>query len=159
MTTDGLNSVVIRLPVVYGPGDHGGIMPRAACAATYIESQEKMQFLWDKHTRVNTVHVEDVARAVWHLAQQEPQDSSELFNLADKSDTSQGSINAFLGSIFSIRTGFHGKIVSNLAKMRMKESCAVANEMHLTPWMSLCSQHGCANTLRATDERSGMSFP
>ena len=39
------------------------------------------------------------------------------FNLADKSRTNQGLMNTILGNIFNIETGFHGKMISNLAKV------------------------------------------
>lgn len=40
--------------------------PRMACAAVYRASGEKMRFLWNEELRINTVHVEDVAQAMWY---------------------------------------------------------------------------------------------
>ncbi len=50
-----------------------------------------MEFLWTKDLRINTVHVSDVTRAVWHAANwyvsNGKQGSSVIFNLADENDT------------------------------------------------------------------------
>jgi hypothetical protein len=36
--------------------------------------------------------------------------------------TDQGKVSGILGAIFGIKTGFHGKIVSNLARVRLRVS-------------------------------------
>ena len=86
----GLNLVVLRAATIYGPGDVYGLSPRVICAAVYKHLNEKMKFAWDSKLRYNTVHVRDVATACWHCALIEsPQ---PVYNLADGSDSSQGSI-------------------------------------------------------------------
>ncbi|KAF8944996.1 hypothetical protein BGZ46_006142, partial [Entomortierella lignicola] len=53
-----------------------------------------MEFLWTEDLRINTVHVQDVVRAVWHTANwyvssdNPKQGSPVIFNLADENDTS-----------------------------------------------------------------------
>ncbi|RKO95805.1 NAD(P)-binding protein, partial [Caulochytrium protostelioides] len=61
----GLNLVIVRPSIVYGPGDVLGITPRLIVAAVYKQLQEDMKMLWTKDIRINTVHVTDVARALW----------------------------------------------------------------------------------------------
>ena len=52
----GLYSLIVRPSFVYGPADTSAIMPRAVCAAAYVELNEKMKFLWDSSMKINTVH-------------------------------------------------------------------------------------------------------
>lgn len=62
-------------------------MPRLIVGAVYKKSGETMKTLWTKELRLNTVHVEDVARALWHIALNGKQ--GHIYNLADKGDTSE----------------------------------------------------------------------
>ncbi|GLD92701.1 hypothetical protein PINS_up001280 [Pythium insidiosum] len=139
-----LDVVFVRPATVYGPADFMGLMPRVVCAAAYVKLEEKMKLLWDAEMRVNTVHVNDVCRALWHLTSHGK--SGEVFNLADKNDTNQEKINALLEEIFKIRTGFIGKLVSNLARVRMSDVVDEANDKHMKPWSDLCAEHGINNT-------------
>lgn len=44
-----------------------------------------------------------------------------------------------LEDIFGIRTGFLGKLVSNLARMRLADVVDDANDKHMQPWADLCA--------------------
>jgi len=58
--------------------------------------------------KINTVHVVDVCRGIWHLLQvpaASAPPSGTIYNLCDKADTDQGKVNKFLEDIFKIRTG------------------------------------------------------
>ena len=92
-------------------------MPRIAVAYVYKLLGEKMKFLWDKKLKINCVHVGDVARAIQHCLERGPGTSSNLFNLADKTDLDQGKMNVFLSNMFGIATGFVGSFVSQFAKV------------------------------------------
>jgi len=141
----GLNLVIVRPAVVYGPGDVLGITPRIITAAVYKHLGETMEFLWDKELKIHTVHVEDVCAALWFLTTHA--NSGETFNLADTGDTDQGSINKLLESIFGIKTGFMGTIKSKLAtSVAMKTVAETANEKHLKPWSDLCKAKNITNT-------------
>jgi len=105
---------------------------------------EKMKLLWSSNLKINTVHVNDVAKALWHIATKCP--AGEIYNLADKSDTTQGSINDLLEKIFGIKTGFLGDMVSQVAKLKMKEVTEEVNDKHLKPWSELCKKDGILNT-------------
>jgi len=142
---EGLNFVIVRPSVVYGPGDVLGITPRIITAAVYKHLGETMEFLWDKDLKMHTVHVEDVCSALWFLTTHG--NSGEIFNLADTGDTDQGSINKLLESIFGIKTGFMGTIKSKLAtSVAMKTVAETANEKHLKPWSDLCKSKNITNT-------------
>ncbi|KAJ3431169.1 nad-dependent epimerase/dehydratase [Anaeramoeba flamelloides] len=138
------NLIIVRPPVVYGPGDISGISPRIITAAVYKKLDEKMKFLWNGSLRLNSVHVYDVCSALWLLVQKG--EGRNTYNLCDKNDTTQSSINVLLEEIFGIKTGFIGKVVSNLAKINMKSATEDVNEKHLDLWASLCKDHGILST-------------
>jgi len=141
----GLNLVIVRPAIVYGPGDILGITPRIICAAVYKYLNETMEFLWDKELKMHTVHVEDVCMALWHLTTHG--NNNEIYNLADTSDSDQGSINKLLENIFGIKTGFMGTIKSKVAtSVAMKTVAETANEKHLKPWSDLCKAKNITNT-------------
>ncbi|CAH1761962.1 7845_t:CDS:2 [Entrophospora sp. SA101] len=74
---EGLNLVILRPAIVYGPGATIGI---------------KMKFLWSKDLKINTVHVLDVSRAMWHIAEwyqanEKAGKGTLIYNLADMGNT------------------------------------------------------------------------
>lgn len=140
----GLPLVILRPATVYGPGDILGIAPRLICAAVYKHLGEKMKFLWTGDLRVNTVHVLDVCRAMWHAANTLP--AGSLFNLADKNDTDQEKICSYLEALFGIQTGFLGSIISNMAKLNLRGMAEDVNDKHLKPWSEMCKAAGIQST-------------
>lgn len=144
---DKLNYVIVRPAIVYGPGDINGVTPRIICAAVYKQLNETMEFLWDKDLKLNTVHVRDVAAAMWFLLTSDKAKSGDIFNLADSNDTDQGSINTLLESMFKIKTSFMGSVKSKLATaVAMNTVAETANEKHLKPWSDLTKASGITNT-------------
>jgi len=141
----GLNLIIVRPAIVYGPGDISGITPRLIAAAVYKHLGETMEFLWDKDLRMNTVHVRDVCAALWHLAT--AGNVGEVYNLADQNGTNQGAIAQLLEKIFGIKTSFLGFLASKAAtSMAMKMVAEHANEKHLKPWSDLCKAGNIVNT-------------
>jgi len=140
----GLNLVIVRPAIVYGPGDLSGITPRLVIGAVYKSLGEKMEFLWDKDLSINTVHVRDAARALWHLAEKGA--NGATYNLADEGKTNQGSVNKILENIFGIKTGFLGNLKSKVACVSMKTVADYSNEKHLKPWSDLCKAAGITTT-------------
>jgi len=143
--TRGLNYVIVRPSIVYGKGDIVGLTPRIFIGAIYKESGEKMELLWSKSLKMNTVHVDDVVRAIWHLTNHG--NSGSIYNLSDKNETDQGKINDLLEEIYGIKTGFLGKTMSGLAKgLGMKNLTDTVNDKHLKPWSDLCKSRGIMDT-------------
>ena len=66
------------------------MLPRIVVAAIYKYIGESMMVLWSKSLEMNVVHIRDVCRATWLLA--EKGDSGDVYNLADKGSTTQGSL-------------------------------------------------------------------
>jgi nucleoside-diphosphate-sugar epimerase len=142
---DGLNLIIVRPVTIYGPGDLTGLTPRLITAAVYKSLGEKMEFLWDKDLKCNTVHVEDVVRALWHLAINGKPGS--VYNLCDTNESNQGNICPILEGIFGIKTGFLGNMKSKLATaVAMKVVAETANDKHLKPWSDLCKEKGITTT-------------
>jgi len=142
---NGLHLIVVRPAIVYGPGDLTGLMPRCITAAVYKSLGEKMEFLWDKDLKCNTVHVRDVCEALWHLVSKGK--VGAVYNLADSNDTTQGSICPIIESIFGIKTGFMGSVKSKMAtSLAMKVVAETANDKHLKPWSDLCKEHKITTT-------------
>eukprot|EP00742_Colponemidia_sp_Colp-10_P003527 GILJ01003755.1.p1 GENE.GILJ01003755.1~~GILJ01003755.1.p1 ORF type:complete len:389 (+),score=54.05 GILJ01003755.1:57-1169(+) len=134
----GLPLVVLRPALIYGPGDLSALTPRIVVAAAYKVLREKMKLLWDSSLRINTVHVDDVVRAIWLAATSGS--PGAVYNLADKSDLDQGKFNQILKNIFRIETGFHGKMISSVAKVALSHVCDEANEKHSRPWADVCRE-------------------
>jgi nucleoside-diphosphate-sugar epimerase len=141
----GLNLIVVRPAIVYGPGDILGITPRIICAAVYKQLNETMEFLWDKDLKTHTVHVKDVCSGLWHLLQNGK--VGEVYNLADSGDTDQGTVGKFLETIFGIKVSYMGFLKSKtFTSVAMKVVAETANEKHLKPWSDLCKAKGITNT-------------
>lgn len=136
--------VIVRPTTVYGPGDVAGVMPRAVIACTYVEMKEKLQFLWDGDLKCNTVHVFDVARALFFLARKG--ETGGVYNLSDKGNTDQARLAAALAAVFRIDVGFVGSMKSTLASAAMDAVLDAVNEKHLAPWTALLKKHGVRNT-------------
>mmetsp|Transcript_28759 Transcript_28759/g.72370 ORF Transcript_28759/g.72370 Transcript_28759/m.72370 type:complete len:279 (+) Transcript_28759:166-1002(+) len=81
----GVPHVIVRPAIIYGKSDTQGITPRLVTGAVYKKTGKKMELLWTSGLRINTVHVDDVAKALWHLT--DHGDNGAIFNLADESDT------------------------------------------------------------------------
>ncbi|CAO3572990.1 unnamed protein product [Mortierella alpina] len=139
----GLNLVILRPAVVYGIGAMAGLTPRLICGRVYQHLQKKMEFLWTENLKLNTVHVQDVVRAIWHSANwYVSSDNTQpgapaIFNLADENNTDQEAVNTHIRSIFGIETAFKGTAFSLLAQTDMKEATEETNDMHLGPWSNL----------------------
>ena len=55
-SVEGLNYVIVRPAICYGPSDIAGVMPRLIMGAVYKQLGEKMKLLWTDSLRLNTVH-------------------------------------------------------------------------------------------------------
>ncbi|KAF9436926.1 hypothetical protein BGZ76_002550, partial [Entomortierella beljakovae] len=152
----GLNLVILRPAVVYGIGAMGGLTPRLICGRVYQHMGKKMEFLWTGDLKINTVHVQDVVRSVWHTANwyvssdNPEQGSPVIFNIADENDTDQEAVNTHIRSIFGIETGFTGSFIAGIAQkldlMDMKEVTDETNDMHLAPWAELLKKQNIKNS-------------
>lgn len=116
---------------------------------------------------MNTVHVRDVVRALWHLRDAGP--PGQIYNLADKGETSesifsqtgnnlvlcncciiftlaQGIISELVSRLFDIEHGYHGSVISNLAKVNSPQKfCSLLYGLQAVIELPLTATHGWCN--------------
>ncbi|KAL7276176.1 hypothetical protein RUND412_000827 [Rhizina undulata] len=148
---EGLNLVILRLANVYGEYCTKVIGTMLCMARVYAHLNEEMKWLWTKDLRTHTVHVTDVARAIWHVSEwymngkknwDESWGATPIFNIVDHGDTTQGSMQKYITQIFGIKTGFHGTIVSQFAKLNLGSAVDEENDEILQPWGDLLNEAG-----------------
>ncbi|KAK2168956.1 hypothetical protein LSH36_13g22038 [Paralvinella palmiformis] len=139
-----LNFIIVRPVIVYGPSDRTGLTPRLVAGGIYRYLGEKMKLLWTKDLKMNTVHVHDVARALWHLCYHG--NSGDIYNLADQGDTTQGKIADIISDMFDISHEYIGTLASKMANLSIDEVIQDINDKHMTPWGEACQKDGISNT-------------
>lgn len=87
--------------------------------AVYKHLGEMMKLLWGPDLHMNTVHVRDVARAIWHVVNR-PETVGQTYNVVDEGDSTQGSISAIVSELFNINHDYWGTALSTLAKVWKK---------------------------------------
>jgi len=142
---NGLNYIVVRPAIVYGFGDRTGLVPRLVIGGLYHYMGEKMKVLWGNELVMNTVHVEDLCRAIWHLASRK--DSfGQVFNVVDDGKTTQGSLSNTVASIFNIGLDVWGHTMTSLCMTDIESLVEEVNEKHLWPWAEVCNKDGVVNS-------------
>jgi len=141
----GVNHIIVRPALVYGTADTLSLTPRLIIGAIHKEQKSKMECLYSKDLRVNTVHVQDVARALHFLCTNG--DNGAIFNLADGNDTNVGKVNDILENIYGIKTSFLNGVTMALAeKMGTKFLVGYANDEHLKPFSDACKKYNIHDT-------------
>jgi len=143
--TPGLNYIIVRPATVYGTADITGLTPRLIIGSIYKEQGEKMETLYSSGLRVNTVHADDVAKALVFLCKNGQ--SGSVFNLCDSNETDQGKINKILEGIYGIKTDFVNAIKMTAASaLGTKFLVGFANDQHLKPFSDACKKYGIMDT-------------
>lgn len=148
-----LNLAIIRLAHVYGPYASQWVATALCMARTYKAQDEEMKWLWTKDLRTNTVHIDDVVRSMWAVAEwyvagKKNWDDKAMggpvpiFNVVDKGATTQGTVADLIGQIFGIKTGFQGTLISSFAKLNMDSVVEDVNDELLGPWAELLEKAG-----------------
>lgn len=112
-----------------------------------------MKWLWTKDLRINTVHITDVTKALWAIADWyavkeksnwdvKSMGKTPTFNVVDKGQTTQGTMVEIIGRLFKIDTGFQGQLVSTFARLNMDSVVDEFNEEVLQPWADLLEDAG-----------------
>lgn len=98
---EGLNLLILRTVHVYGPYTSKFLATALCMARVYQFLGKEMKFLWKEDLRTNTVHVEDLVRAMWTgagwyvkegVAGRRP---PPTFNIADKGNTCKWKSSSF----------------------------------------------------------------
>lgn len=162
----GLNLVILRFPHVYGEYESSFIAKALCLARVYQEQEKELKWLWTEDLRINTVYVEDAARALWTAAEwrsrntapssltlsrrstltgkgeEGPAPGIPVFNIVDHSETSQGALAKIIAEVFNIKTGFQGTLVSQFAKFNLESVVDDLNEDILDPWANILEKNG-----------------
>lgn len=164
---EGLNLVVLRFANVYGSYTTGFLSTALCMARVYQELGKEMKWLWDAGLMVNTVHVEDASRSLWHAAEwytkgggsssvghkrvgssssagksKKGEPEPAIFNIVDHGRTSQGTMSTLIASHFSIATGFQGTLISSFARLNLEHVVDDVNDETLDPWAELQQKAG-----------------
>ncbi|ROW18435.1 hypothetical protein VPNG_00256 [Cytospora leucostoma] len=150
---EGLNLVIVRLAHVYGPYASQWVATALCMARVYKAQNEEMKWLWTKDLRTNTVHIDDVVRSLWSIAEWYATGKKNwddktmggpipIFNVVDKGTTTQGKMAELIGEIFGIKTGFQGTLISSFAKLNMDSVVEDVNDELLGPWAELLEGAG-----------------
>ncbi|OBT70156.1 hypothetical protein VE03_00517 [Pseudogymnoascus sp. 23342-1-I1] len=149
---EGLNLIIMRLAFTYGKYDSKFVSKGLVLARVYKHLGEELKWLWTKDLKVNTVHVDDVARALWTACEWQAHgkagwDASTMgaiptFNIVDHTNTSQGQLATHITEICGIKTGFVGSLLSTFARMNMDHVLEDINEHVMGPWADLLSDAG-----------------
>mmetsp|Transcript_49847 Transcript_49847/g.128253 ORF Transcript_49847/g.128253 Transcript_49847/m.128253 type:complete len:365 (-) Transcript_49847:279-1373(-) len=145
LATEGIEKVILRPANVYGNGDVANFFPRVICGAVYKKLGEKYKVLWNEKLKLNTVHIDDMVKAIWMAATDLK--SGEIYNVVDKNETTQGNVQNMLKEIFGIEVGYYGSVLSNLAKLKWKDAVEEANDKHMEPWAEMCKEAGIQQVL------------
>jgi len=150
---EGLNLIILRLANVYGDYETQAVGTALCMACVYKSLGEDMKWLWTKDLRVNTVHVSDLVRALfdiadWYSVKGKPNwdpasmGKVPIFNIVDEGQTSQGTIADMVAQIFGIKTGFQGQLVSTFARLNLDSVVDDINDDVLGPWADLLEDAG-----------------
>ncbi|XP_034940864.1 uncharacterized protein [Chelonus insularis] len=140
-----LKYTILRPAIVYGIGDKNGLAPRLVIGAVYKHLGEMMKLLWGPNLHMNTVHVMDVVRAMWHVTNRDDT-IGQIYNVVDESDSTQGSISAVVSELFNINHDYWGNTLSTFAKTDMNAVVEEVNDKHMAPWAEACSKDGIENS-------------
>lgn len=121
------------------------LAPRIIAAVLYKHLNETMKLLWTKDLKLNTVHVEDVASAIYHLSTKSNAEN-EIFNIVDNSRSTQGSITELLCQIVGIKHEYLGQVLSKMTQLDVAGIVKEINEEHMEPWAQLCKAQNLDNT-------------
>jgi nucleoside-diphosphate-sugar epimerase len=143
--TKGLDFIIVRPAAVYGTADQLSLTPRMIIGSIHKEINKKMECLYSKDLRLNTVHADDVAKALHFLCTHGK--SGDVYNLADQNDTDQGKINDLLEQVFGIKTCFLNAIkMAGASTMGTKFLVGFANDEHLKPFSDACKKYNIHDT-------------
>ncbi|KAF1912516.1 hypothetical protein BDU57DRAFT_368574 [Ampelomyces quisqualis] len=148
---EGLNLVIMRMAHVYGPYTSKFLSTALCMARVYAHKKKEMRWLWKEDLRTNTVHIDDVVRALWHVAEWSAKQPSPrkpaIYNIVDHGNTSQGQTAKLMHEVFNIETGFHGTLISAFARLNMDHVVDEVNDETLDPWAELQQAAGiCQST-------------
>ncbi|KAI6250317.1 hypothetical protein HI914_01611 [Erysiphe necator] len=158
---DGLCLIIARIAYIYGEYTSKFAAHFLVLARVHQHFGEELKWLWTKDLKVNTVHIIDVTRALWAMADwyavqgkprwdEKTMGKTPIFNVVDNGDSSQGKIAELVGKIFNIKTGFHGVAINSFARLNLGGVVDDLNEKFLDPWAMLLKEAGITRPIPLT---------
>ncbi|KAI5288037.1 hypothetical protein KEM54_005517 [Ascosphaera aggregata] len=140
---EGLNLVILRVPLFYG-AYCTGLMSTSVCMARAYQALGKpLTLLNHSEQPMSTVWVGDIARATWHAANwralngpRKPTDIV-LFNVADHNRTTKEKVAEAIRKEFHIKVGFVGTLLTQFAKLNAESVVEDMNDETLTIWADI----------------------
>lgn len=80
-----------------------------------------MKLLWNAELKLNTVHVDDLCKAIWFVCGRDDT-LNEVFNVVDDGNTSQGVVSDLVSELFNISHDYWGNTLSNIVKVKTNYS-------------------------------------
>lgn len=144
----GLNFTIVRPAMVYGKSDRHNLAPRLVMCAIYQHLGESLQLFGSKSLPLNTVHVTDLSRAIWHILNELPAARiyKEVYHVVDDSHTNQESLMHTLCALFNVKHNYVNSLAMSLCQIDLEDLVEEINEKHLAPWIQLCRKHNIDNT-------------
>lgn len=91
--------------------------------AIYQELKEPMKLIWSRNLKMNTVHVNDLCRAICFVAGK-AEAERQIYNVVDSGNTTQGKINELMAGIFNINISYVDSLIANICKVKLFEVTA-----------------------------------
>lgn len=166
---ESLNLLIFRTAHVYGPYTSKWLATALCMARVYQFLGKELKWLWKDDLRTNTVHVEDLVRALWTGAEWYAKGTPAVrpppvFNIVDHGNTSkfaepvphrmasanlpiaQAVMAKLMHEIFKINTGFYGTWISAFAKLNLEHVVDEVNDEALDPWADLQTKAGISQS-------------
>lgn len=84
--------------------------------AIYKRLSETMKLLWNADLKLNTIHVEDLCRAMWFVCNRDDT-IGQIYNVVDNGNTTQGIVTEIIADMFKINYDYCGNTLSNVVKV------------------------------------------
>lgn len=143
-TIPNLHYSIIRPGIVYGPGDKSALGARLVITGLYRDLGETMKLFWGEDLGMNTIHVRDLARAIWHLASEAP---CGIYHATDDGATTQGDLMTAVGKVFGVIPDYLNSIALAVCSATdLSVICDEVNDKHAGPWAKACARDSIENT-------------
>lgn len=85
-----------------------------------------MKVLWNSDLYTNTIHVNDLCRAICLVAQND-QAIGQVYNVVDEGCTTQGIINDIISKIFNIKISYIDNIITSMSMFKDRVRINIQN--------------------------------
>ncbi|KAI5300687.1 hypothetical protein KEM55_005767 [Ascosphaera atra] len=145
---EGLNLVILRIPMLYGAYDASFVSTSICMARAYQALEKPLTLLNHADQPMYTLWVVDLARAALHAANwrarlgtRKPTDPV-VFNVVDHNKTTKETVAETLRREFNMKVTFVGTLLTQFAKLNSESVVEEMNDDTLTIWAELLQKKG-----------------